>query len=88
MWVTIKKMISYKVLKLLKREGGGGERERERCLKLVKDIDFHNNNKNETLLSAYSYQLQAARRTVMQSKKSNVSSVIEFRIPIYISNAD
>ena len=71
---------SYKVLKLLKREGGGGER----CLKLVKDIDFHKNDKNETLLSAYSYQLQAARRTVMQSKKSKVSTVIEFRIPIYI----
>ena len=70
---------SYKVLKLLKRK---------RCLKLVKDIDFHNNDKNETLLSAYSYQLQAAHRTVMQSKKSNVSTVIEFRIPIYISNAD
>ena len=72
---------SYKVLKLLKREGGGGG---ERCLKLVKDIDFHKNDKNETLLSAYSYQLQAARRTVMQSKKSKVSTVIEFRIPIYI----
>lgn len=33
---------SYKVLKLLKREGGGGRErgERERCLKLVKVLTF------------------------------------------------
>lgn len=35
---------SYKVLKLLKREGGGGRERGEREMpKISKSIDFHNN---------------------------------------------